>query len=328
MSGWNLSEANQNSSFNFGLYTADSAAAASIKAAQAAAAQTSYLAWAQALTVALGAYKQYKMYDQMGDMYEAQQGYIEKQRELIDSQYNELSKPQYQKSSDFLWQYAQPFSKSILETVIKCGIKVCDYVKDGNSYNRAVMKIGPSIARARRRSFAQVGVGQIGLVAENEYRYTELEARLMTKSIAVSERYEDERKLKWEDFYWKKMTSSGTIAQNIMSNGINLINNGSSAVHNVISAMSDSARVGSVIAGQQATAMQGQINMIGGIGTMVGRWAGQERGLEFARQLYGVSGMTQPTFNSAAQGNFGTMPINNDAGISPMESSVPGSAFA
>jgi hypothetical protein len=262
-------------------------------------AQTAYLAWAQALTVALGAYKQYKMYDQMGDMYQAQQGYIEKQRELIDSQYNELSKPQYQKSSDFLWQYAQPFSKSILETVIKCGIKVCDYVKDGNSYNRAVMKIGPSIARARRRSFAQVGVGQIGLVAENEYRYTELEARLMTKSIAVSERYEDQRKLQWEQFYWTKMTASGQIAQNIMSTGANLLTGGANGIQNVISAMSDSARVGSVIAGQQATAMQGQINTIGGIGTMVGQYAGQQRGLEFARQLFGVSGMT-PTNNSAS----------------------------
>jgi hypothetical protein len=171
-------------------------------------------------------------------------------------------------------------------------------------------------------------VGQIGLVAENEYRYTELEARLMTKSIAVSERYEDQRKLQWEQFYWNKMTTSGQIAQNIMSTGANLLTGGANGIQNVISAMGQSAQIGSQIAGQQATAMQGQINMIGGIGTMVGRWAGQERGLEFARQLYGVSGMTQPTFNSAVQGNFGTMPINNDAGISPMESSVPGSAFA
>jgi hypothetical protein len=299
MSGWNQAGAQTayTNALNthYAVVTADTAAAAAVQAAAA----TQYQVWLQALTVALGAYKQYKMYDQMGDMYQAQQGYIEKQRELIDSQYNELSKPQYQKSSDFLWQYAQPFSKSILETVIKCGIKVCDYVKDGNSYNRAVMKIGPSIARARRRSFAQVGVGQIGLVAENEYRYTELEARLMTKSIAVSERYEDERKLKWEDFYWKKMTTAGQIAHNIMSSGINLINGGSSAMNSVVSAMSDSARVGSAIAGQQATAMQGQINTIGGIGTMVGQYAGQQRGMEFARQLFGVSGMT-PTNNSAS----------------------------
>jgi hypothetical protein len=325
MSGWNLSEANQNSSFNFGLYTADGAAAATIKVGAAATAQASYLAWAQALTVALGGYKQYKMYDQMGDMYQAQQGYIEKQRELIDSQYNELSKPQYQKSSDFLWQYAQPFSKSILETVIKCGIKVCDYVKDGNSYNRAVMKIGPSIARARRRSFAQVGVGQIGLVAENEYRYTELEARLMTKSIAVSERYEDQRKLQWEQFYWTKMTSAGQIAQNIMSTGANLLTGGANGIQNVISAMGQSAQIGSQIAGQQATAMQGQINMIGGIGTIVGQYAGQQRSLEFARQLYGVSGM-----NNSAPSMFraqGTNPVQ-DAGVMGPLPTMGGDALA
>jgi hypothetical protein len=45
--------------------------------------------------------------------------------------------------------------------------------------------------------------------------------------------------------------------------------------------------------------MQGQINTIGGIGTMVGQYAGQQRGMEFARQLFGVSGMT-PTNNSAS----------------------------
>jgi hypothetical protein len=127
----------------------------------------------------------------------------------------------------------------------------------------------------------------------------------MTKAIAVAERYEDQRKLQWEQFYWNKMTTSGQIAQNIMSTGANLLTGGANGIQNVISAMGQSAQIGSQIAGQQATALQGQIGMIGSIGTMVGRWAGQERGLEFARQLYGVSGMTAPTYNSASQSSYG-----------------------
>lgn len=274
--------------------------------------QQTWQFWVQALLVGLGAYKQYKMYDQMGDMYESQQAYIDKQRELIDSQYNELTKPQYVKSSDYLWQYAQPFSKSILETVIKCGIKVCEYVKDTSTYNRAVLKIGPAIARARKRSFSQVGVGQIGLIAENEYRYTELEARLMTKAIAIADRYEDQRKLQWDQFYWTKMTTSAQIAQNVMSVGANLLNGGANGIQNVISAMGNSAQIGAAITARQAQALEGQIGVIGGIGSGIGTVFGQMRGQEFAQQLLRVSGMIPG--NSATASSFG---IGVNYGLTP-----------
>jgi hypothetical protein len=284
----------------------------------------------QAFILAVGAYKQYKMYDQQGDMYEAQKKYLDETREIMKDNYNSLFKPQYQASTGHLWGYVNNWGKGVIETAAACGTRICEYVRDQEVFNRAMAQVPSFVNKAKRIGMRSLKRGQVGICCDNEFRFGALQAGLMTKALNLAERYEDDKALRWNQFYWGRMSGAAAMAGNQYSTAANLVNGASSGVSSVVGQMGQSVNSGAQVAQLGMNALDSKAGFWGGLGGLAGMMAGQQGGSQSVAPSSGMFGGSQPTIGGTpSSGNFGGMgtsqwmanPINSQQGMGPPQDS-------
>ena len=284
----------------------------------------------QAFILAVGAYKQYKMYDQQGDMYEAQKKYLDETREIMKDNYYSLFKPQYQASTGHLWGYVNNWGKGVIETAAACGTKICEYTRDSNVFNRAMAQVPSFVNKAKRIGMRSLKRGQVGICCDNDFRFGALQAGLLTKALNLAERYEDDKYLKFSTFYWGRMAQSAGFAINQYTNAANLVTGASSGVSNVVQSMGSSVTQGAQVAQLGMSALDNKAGFWGGLGGLSGMMAGQQGGSGSVAPSSGMFGGGAPTIGGQpSSGNFGGMgtgqwmanPIDTTQGMGPPQSS-------
>ncbi len=262
----------------------------------------------------LGAYKQYDMYEQMGDMYEAQKEYLDETREIMSDNYNNLFKPQYQASTGHLWGYVNNWGKGVIETAAACGTRICEYVRDQEVFNRAMAQVPSFVNKAKRVGMRSLKRGQVGTCCDNEFRFGALQAGLLTKALNLAERYEDDKALRWNQFYWVRMTGAAAMAGNQYSVAANLVNGAASGLSNIVGQMGQSVSQGAQIADIGMNALGNKANFWGGLGSIGGTILGNNQG----------SGSVMPSMNIFGGGSPTTSSTNSVVQYSPSFSSSGG----
>ena len=258
-----------------------SAEAARAFGAEAAAKQAEssekWTKWLGLTLTVLGAYKQYDMYEKQGELYEAQRDAIGKASAIAESNYYDLYKPQYEWARNFLQNKVDPYAWGILTDVTKCLNSICEYVKDTAIEIRAKAKIPAIIAKRQALSRRTMKSSQSGVCCDDNYRYAELSASLMVQAISIGERYEDDKKFKWDGFYANRKSSAAQIAQNMYSTGSNMLNGASSNIGNATSQIQAGANSGLAAVNGMAASMNNQADFWGGLGTLGGSMFGDSR---------------------------------------------------
>ena len=221
--------------------------------------------WAGLTLTLLGAYKQYDMYEKQGELYEAQRDAIGKASAIAESNYYDLYKPQYEWARNFLQNKVDPYAWGILTDVTKCLNSICEYVKDTAIEIRAKAKIPAIIAKRQALSRRTMKSSQSGVCCDDNYRYAELSASLMVQAISIGERYEDDKKFKWDGFYANRKSTAAQIAQNMYSTGSNMLNGASSNIGNATGQIQAGVNSGLAAVNGMATSMNNQADFWGGV---------------------------------------------------------------
>ena len=146
--------------------------------------------------------------------------------------------------------------------------------------------------------------GQVGACCDNEFRFAALQAGLMTKALNLAERYEDDKALRWNQFYWGRMTGAAQMAGNQYSVAANLVTGAGSGLNSVVSQMGNSASAGFQGAQLGIDALGNKANFWGGLGNISGMMAGQQYGSQTANQITSLWGNGVPSIaGSAATGS-------------------------
>ena len=293
------------------------------------------LSWqgvSSAILALVGAYKQYQMYAQMGDLAEQQKKMIEQQMKLSLDAYNTMTKAQFNKASAYLWGYANTWGKGVIERVVACGTASCEYETDGSVYNRVAVQTAGIVNKAKRFGLRTVKVGQVGVCCDNDFRYAALQAGLMVKAIGVAEQFEAQKKFQWTQFYWQRQMSSAQLAQNAISTGANLLVGAGSSVNSALNGMT--AIVGQ--SGQTAElGMKAASNMGGffgsiaglggaGLGSIWGQNAGDRSSLfGQAQTTPGVGASGPPLFGAPSIGSAWGMDQNTAANLGGIGDLMP-----
>ena len=221
--------------------------------------------WAGLTLTLLGAYKQYDMYEKQGELYEAQRDAIGKASAIAESNYYDLYKPQYEWARNFLQNKVDPYAWGILNDVTNCLNSICEYVKDTAIEIRAKAKIPAIIAKRQALSRRTMKSSQSGVCCDDNYRYAELSASLMVQAISIGERYEDDKKFKWDGFYANRKSSAAQIAQNMYSTGSNMLTGASSNITNATQQIQAGVNSGLNAINGMATSMNNQADFWGGV---------------------------------------------------------------
>lgn len=259
----------------------------------------------QALILAVGAYKQYKMYDQQGDMYEAQKKYLDETREIMKDNYYGLFKPQYQASTGHLWGYVNNWGKGVIETAAACGTSICEYVRDQEVFNRAMAQVPSFVNKAKRIGMRSLKRGQVGACCDNEFRFGALQAGLLTKALNLAERYEDDKALRWNQFYWGRMRDSAGLAGNQYAIAANLVSGAASGVSSVVGQIGQSVSAGAQVAQLGMSALDNKAGFWGGLGGMAGMMMGQQGGSGSVTPSSGMFDSGVPTTSAMSSGSSG-----------------------
>jgi hypothetical protein len=292
-------------------------------AAQYNASKTSTEFWFGALLTALGAYKQYKMFDQQGDLFEAQMKHTDQAREIARSNFFDLYKPQFERSTGNYWGDVNPWAKAAIRGVVTCGTKICEYVKDQNTINRTTAKIPQIVANARRLANATRKYGQVGVCMNNDYRFAQMEASLAVKYMGIAERYEDTKKLSWDQFYWNRQSGSASIAQNQQSIAANLVSSSASGLSSAMGQVQQAAAAGLAAVQGYAAVQENMAGWWGGVGQIGGMIGGFGQGQSAGIGLINSYGSGLGSGGPANAGGFGA----SNSYASPSDSqmtSVPG----
>ncbi len=240
-----------------------------------------------ALLALVGAYKQYQMYAQMGDLAQAQQKMIDQQKTLTLDAYNTMTKPQFTKASAYLWGYGNTWGKAIVEKVAACGTAYCEYREDGGVYNRVAVQTAAVVNKAKRTGLRTTRIGQVGVCCDNDFRFAALQAGLMVKAIGIAEQFEAQKKFQWTQFYWQRNVSAAQIAQNTISTGANLLVGAGTGIQNALNGMTalagqagQTAELGMKSLDKSAGFFGGMAALGGaGVGTLWGQAAGDRTAL-------------------------------------------------
>jgi hypothetical protein len=245
--------------------TPDAAAKLGIDAATKNAEQAeSFTKWAGLTLAAVGAYKQYDMYEKQGKLFESQRDSIKKTTAIAESNYYDLFKPQFEWARNFMQNKVDPFAWGVLTGVVDCLNSICEYVKDTAIEIRAKSKVPAIIAKRQALSRRTMKSSQSGVCCDDNYRYTELAANLMVQAISVAERYEDDKKLKWDDFYLRRKSAAATIAGNMYATASNMLNGAASNIGNATNSIQSGANSGLNAVNGMAQSLGNQADFWGG----------------------------------------------------------------
>jgi hypothetical protein len=271
---------------------------------------TGYSLWAAAaglILAGVGAYKQYQMYSQMGDLAASQQKLVDSQRARYEKQMDSIYLPNLKQARENLWSYGLPYAKSITEAVVACATKACEYARRKTNTTLAAGRVATIMNAARRTARRSMNPRATGVCCDNESRLAAMQAALVVSESIVNDRYEDALELQWNQFYMNRMNLGAQLAQRMGELSSNMAVAAATQLSSVMGGLSQALSVGQQGIQQQGAALQGMGQVFGGLGSIGGILAGNSMGAAAGSQLFGGIGRTAP---SAGMGNMQIVPFN------------------
>ncbi len=222
------------------------------------------------LLTAVGLYKQYDALGKQGDLFEAQKDVALRNIALAERTFNETFMPSYKAANDYFEKGFRKQWEPILVKVVDCGTKECEYEEDYARHTSWAVADAEKIVKAAQRSARKVGACSIvGACFNQDYRFAELKSRLVVDAKNLGRAFEDDIKLKKDTFYWNRLTTSATIAQNVGSLASNIMINGKGSLINSLQTINQASTGLDAAVASGFSTLSNQGAFYGGIGASI-----------------------------------------------------------
>lgn len=259
-----------------------------------------YQAIANAFITGIGLIKQYNALEKQGELADAQRDVALRGITLSERNYNEMALPAYKKAEEYFHVYFRRQWETKLKSIAECGLKDCEYVADYARWiGRGLADVVKVVSAAKLSSKRLIDSYSAGLCCEQDYRFAELQAVLVSDTINFGRVYEDDYKLKRDQFYWNRQTTVANMIQNLGSLAANINQFGKSAVNQALSLQLQAGQGFDRAVESGFAALGQQANFYGSLGGFAGAQSGRAYGQSVGETIFGESGL------------FGITPVQN-----------------
>ncbi len=254
------------------------------------------------LLTAAGLFKQYERLEKQGDLYEAQRDVVLRNVALSERTYNETFLPSYKQGVNFFEKGFRKQWEPILTKIVTCGTQECEYVPDYERHTtRGLADAAKIISGVKRTARRALDAYSIGLCSEQSFKFAEVQARMVMDSKVLGRTFEEDLKLRKDTFYWNRLTTSASIAQNVGSLSANLLVQGKASLIQGLQAINQAASGFDNAVASGFSVLRNEGSFYGGLGAAANGLFNQRDSAADANKL-------------ASQGSFGptTLPFEAD----------------
>ena len=256
------------------------------------------------LLTAAGLFKQSDRLEKQGYLFEAQRDVVLRNVALSERTYNDTFLPSYKQGVNFFEKGFRKQWEPILTKIVTCGTQECEYVPDYERHTtRGLADAAKIISGVKRTARRALDAYSIGLCSEQSFKFAEVQARMVIDSKVLGRTFEEDLKLRKDTFYWNRLTTSASIAQNVGSLSANLLIQGKASLINGLQAINQAASGfdNAVASGFSVLSREG--SFYGGLGAA-------------ANGLFNQRDSAADANRVANQGDFGPLPSPFEADLS------------
>jgi hypothetical protein len=268
----------------YALYSANATAIAAAEAAS----KVSLQGVVNSFLLAAGYAKQFDLAAEQGRLADAQRDAVGRNITLTERNYTELALPAYKQAETYFHQYYRKTWEPRLLDIAKCGLANCEYTPDYNRWiQRGIVDVAKVINGAKATAKRALDPYSAGLCCDIDYRFADLQARLTVDTINLGRVHEDERKLRIDQFYWNKLTTTANLINSIGVMAGNMNQYGKQGIASALQ-LQTSAISGFDNAVQSGFSALGQsANLYGSLGRALGDNRGTAQGREVGQGILG-----------------------------------------
>lgn len=239
-----------------------------------------------------GVVKQYDLLERQTDLNERMVDYAERYLTLAENNYTDITLNAYNRQTALYDRFLTDFAPFELEFLNEAKSKL-DYTPDyAGQAGRATAGIGQQFTTMRQRRARQRSKYATGACCHEDLMIDVMQASALADAMNRGYRYEDDRKLRLDEWYWQHYSQAIQLVENMRANVITGINSGVanatgavSAITGMLSQMSSATRGLSDAISDQAsffgTLSNGAFRMMGfnwGRHSVAGGYGGITRG--------------------------------------------------
>lgn len=253
----------------------------------------------QTFLAGIGLAKQYEMLRKQGDLFEAQKDIGLRNIALAEKTFAETFMPSYKMGMDYWEKVYRKSFEPVISKMIDCGTRVCEYTADYERHKvRVLADVAKVINAAKLANRRSQDCYSIGACFDNDYRFADLQARMVVDASNLGRAYEEDLKLKKDTFYWNRMVTSAQAAQNLGSLASNILQYGKGSIVNGLQTLNQAAQGFDAAVGSGFSALSNAGNFYGGLPNTAGRLFGRESGQQIGQAILSQN-VTQPLPSTA-----------------------------
>ncbi|MFV0512503.1 MAG: hypothetical protein ACK5MY_02535 [Jhaorihella sp.] len=182
-----------------------------------------------------GLIRQYELMERQVDLNERVVDYTERN-------YDEIALPAYEHNEDLFVRYETDFAPYELEYINEAKSKL-EYTPDYEGQaGRAMAGVGEQFTRLRQRRTRQRRKYATGECCSENLLLDVMQAQALAQASNRGYRYEDERKLRLEEWYWSRYASGAQLVETMRANVISGVNSGVANASGAVGQITAAAR--------------------------------------------------------------------------------------
>lgn len=249
----------------------------------------------------LGTYavvQQYDLLERQTDMNERMVDYAERYLELAEDNYQDITLDAYQANRALFDRFVTSFQPFETEFLSEAGTLRTYTPNYAAQQGRATAGVGQQFTMIRQRRARQRNRYAMGECCHENLMLDIAQAGAMSDAMNRGYRFEDEKKLRLDDWYWQHYSQAMQLVENMRSNVITGLNGGVANATGAVSAISGMMSQANAAVRGAGEALQDQASFFGTLANGAFRMSG------FAQGQAGVQGMIG-NLGAGARGLFG-----------------------
>lgn len=241
-----------------------------------------------------GLIRQYELLERQTDMNERMVDYSERYLELAEDNYTDITLNAYEAQRQLFDRFAATF-QGFEEEFLNEASERTEYTADYPLHEgRAMAGVGQQYSLLRQRRARQRSRYDRGLCCSEELLLDISQAQALTDAGQRGFRYEDEKKMRLDEFFWTKYSQAMQLVENMRSNVITGLNGGVANATGAVSAISGVLSQGIQATRGASAAIQDQASFFGTLSNGAFEVIGFGRGRGSVNGNYGpiTTGMT------------------------------------
>ena len=265
---------------------------------------------------ALGTYgviQQYQLLERQTDLNERTVDYAERYLQLAERNYDEITLDAYTAQKALFDRFTSQFAPFELEFLNEAKSRL-NYEPDYEGQaGRATAGIGQQYTLLRQRRRRQRSKYATGECCHEELMLDIMQATALSDATNRGYRYEDDRKLRLDEWYWQHYSQAIQLVENMRANVITGINSGVANATGAVSAITGMLSQMNAAVRGASDAMQDQASFFGTLSNGAFRMMGFNWGRNSVASGYGP--MTRGLFDplSAVAGGSATGSLNTSS---------------